>query len=69
MDAIKKPMTMNDIIAVIEKLSHSQGFYKRLLWDIYELQDNNPEAYEELVTDWESRKFKDSLDFILYMEC
>lgn len=69
MDAIKKPMTMNDIMAVIENLSRSQGFYKRLLWNIYELQDNNPEAYEELVEDWESKKFKDSLDFILYMEC
>jgi len=69
MDAIKKPMTMNDIMAVIESLSHSQGFYGRLLWNIYELQDRDPEAYEELVAEWEAKEFKDSLDFILYMEC
>ena len=69
MDAIKEPMKMNDIMAVIKNLSRSQGFYRRLLWDIYELQDRDPETYEELVEDWESRQFKDSLDFILFMEC
>lgn len=69
MEAIKEPMKMNDIMEVIKNLSRSQGFYKRLLWDIYELQDNNPKTYEELVEYWESKKFKDSLDFILFMEC
>ena len=69
MDAIKKPMKMNDIMATIEMLSHSQGLYGRLLWDIYELQDKDPEAYEKLVEEWEAKEFKDSLDFILYIEC
>ena len=31
-------MKMNEIINVIEMLSHSQGFYGRLLRSIYELK-------------------------------
>lgn len=69
MDAIKRTMTMEDILNTIEMLSHSQGFYGRLLLSIYELQDNNPEKYEELVAEWEAKEFKDALDFILYIEC
>ena len=69
MDAVKRTMTMEDILNTIEMLSHSQGFYGRLLFEIYELQDNNPEKYEELVAEWEAKEFKDTLDFILYIEC
>ena len=37
--------------------------------DIFYIKENHPDHYKELVNDWESRNFKDSLDFILYIEC
>ena len=33
----------NDVIDIIDTLSHSQGFYGRLLRDIYELKKYEPE--------------------------
>lgn len=62
-------LIMSDILRLIESLSRSQGFYGRLLRDIMELRDNDPDSYEILVEDWEGRHFKTDLDFILYLEC
>lgn len=56
---------MEDIIKLIRELAKSQGFYGRLLENILELDD---ESYEELAGLWESKNFKDELDFILYIE-
>ena len=64
-----KFMKMDDILDVIKMLSKSHGLYGRLYLEIMELQDNDPEGYELLVEDWEKRHFKDSIDFILYIEC
>ena len=58
-------MKMEDIIKLIRTLAQSQGFYGRLLESISELPD---EKYKELTELWESKQFKDDLDFILYIE-
>lgn len=62
-------MKMNEIISVIEMLSHSQGFYGRLLRSIYELKQENETEYNELKNYLESQNFSDSLDVILFFEC
>ena len=62
-------MKMNQIMDLITELSYSQGFYGRLKRDIIEMKENFPDQYDMLVENWESRNFKDSLDFILYIEC
>ncbi len=62
-------MKMNQIMDLITELSYSQGFYGRMKRDILYMKENYPDDYELLVEDWESRNFKDSLDFILYIEC
>lgn len=62
-------MKMNEIISIIEMLSHSQGFYGRLLRSIYELKQENEAAYNELKDYLESQNFSDSLDVILFFEC
>lgn len=62
-------MKMNQIMDLITELSYSQGFYGRMKRDILHMKENYPDDYELLVEDWESRNFKDSLDFILYIEC
>ena len=62
-------LIMEDILRLISDLAKSQGFYGRLLRDIIELRDNDPEVYVNLVDEWESQHFRTDLDFILYIEC
>ena len=62
-------MKMNQIMDLITELSYSQGMYGRLKRQILELKEYNPCEYKRLVEEWESQNFKDSLDFILYIEC
>ena len=61
-------MKMNEIISVIEMLSHSQGFYGRLLRSIYELKQENETEYNELKNYLESQNFSDTLDVVLFFE-
>lgn len=61
-------MKINEIINVIEMLSHSQGFYGRLLRSIYELKQENETAYNELKHYLESQNFSDTLDVVLFFE-
>lgn len=61
-------MKMADLLNVIQELACSQGFYGRLYRDLMELKEDDEIAYSELVEEWESQNFTDSLDFILYLE-
>ena len=54
-------MNKEQILNVIKSLAKSQGFYGRLLEHINE----NPSYLDFL----EKQNFKDSVDFVLYMEC
>ena len=59
-----KKLSFEEVLNGIEELSYSQGFYGRLLRDIYELDE---ESYQELKEKWDE-EFTDMLDFILYIE-
>lgn len=61
-------MSFTDILALITQLSYSQGHYGRLLYSIKELEQDDPDQYDQLAQEWESHKFKDEVDFILYLE-
>lgn len=61
-------MKMDEIIDVVEMLSHSQGFYGRLLRSIQELKQENETEYNELKNYLESQNFNDSLDVVLFFE-
>lgn len=61
-------MKRNELLNLIEGLSHSQGFYGRLLRQLIELKEEDPENYEQVMTLWEKENFKTELDFILYLE-
>ena len=61
-------MKRNELINLIQGLSMSQGFYGRLLRDLIELKEEDPDNYEQLMTLWEKENFKTELDFILYLE-
>lgn len=58
-------LTFDEMIDIITELSFSQGFYGRLLRDINELDD---ETLNEVVELWESKKFTDNIDFIMWLE-
>ena len=63
-----KYMTMEDIIKFIENMAKSQGYYGRLLLDLNELKENEPEEYNKVKKFWENCKFKDELDFVFFVE-
>lgn len=58
----------NDVIDIIDTLSHSQGFYGRLLRDIYELKKYEPEMFMMFVDEIESQNFTNVLDIVMYFE-
>lgn len=58
----------DDVIDIIDTLSYSQGFYGRLLRDIYELKKYEPEMFAIFVDEIESQNFKTALDVVMYFE-
>jgi hypothetical protein len=58
----------DDVIDIIDTLSHSQGFYGRLLRDIYELKRYEPEMFAMFVNEIESQNFTNTLDIVMYFE-
>lgn len=62
-------MDRNDILNVFAEFAQSQGFYGRLLRDLMEMKEYEPESYEEVMTSLEEQNFKTPLDLILYIEC
>ena len=61
-------MKWNEILAVFEELSYSQGFYGRLLRNLKEIEINNPEQYEDIKAEFEAQNFESPVDLILYIE-
>lgn len=58
----------DDMINIIDTLSYSQGFYGRLLRDIYELKKYEPEMFAMFVDEIESQNFTNTLDIVMYFE-
>lgn len=56
------------LLAIIENLAYSQGFYGRLLRDLQNLWYNAPSQFEDLMQEWENQNFQSDLDFIRYLE-
>jgi hypothetical protein len=58
----------NDVIEILNQLANSQGFYGRLLRDIYEIKKYDPERFELFVAEIESQEFTNALDVVMYFE-
>ena len=56
------------VIEVVQMLSHSQGFYGRLLREINYIQEYEPEKFEEFKEIIEAQEFKDPVDVVLFFE-
>ena len=68
--AEKNPNGYNvlQVIEVIQQLSHSQGFYGRMLERILYMQAREPESFETFKNEVEAQNFKDPVDVVLYFE-
>lgn len=58
-------MKREEILSIIEGLSHSQGFYDRLLKEIETMDEDEK---EETLTMLENQKFKDAAELCDYVE-
>lgn len=61
-------MDIEQIMAAIRSLAHSQGYYGRLYNELQEMQTNDPDQWEEVKTTLEAQNFSDSLDMAMYFE-
>lgn len=61
-------MNIEEIMAVIRSLAESQGYYGRLYNELWEMQTNDPEKWEEVKNKLEEQNFSDSLDVVMYFE-
>lgn len=58
----------NDVISILIELSHSQGFYGRLLRDLSEIKKYEPERFDLIIMEIESQEFTNALDVVMYFE-
>lgn len=61
-------MNIEQIMAAIRSLAESQGYYGRLYNELWEMQTNDPEKWEEVKNTLEAQNFKDTLDMVMYFE-
>ena len=65
---LKLVLEFSDVINILSELSQSQGFYGRLLRDIYETMDYEPEYFDMFVEEIENANFRSPLDVVMYFE-
>lgn len=63
-----KSMDRLAILDLIYVLGQSQGMYPRLYASLNDMAKNDPDKYDEIMSEWESHHFKDPVDFILHLE-
>ena len=61
-------MNRKQIMEAIRQLAHSQGFYSRLYRDLCEMQEEDPDRFDEAMTMLEEKDFKDAVDLVMYLE-
>ena len=59
---------VDQVIEVIEMLSHSQGFYGRLLKDINHMKEYEPDKFEEFTWLIELQEFETPIDVVMFFE-
>lgn len=61
-------MKREEILRLFRSLSEGNGYYGRLLADLNELSQINPESYESIMLDLENQNFQTPLDVVLFVE-
>ena len=62
-------MDRNQIMDAIAMFSTSQGFYGRLLESFIELEENDPQMYEEVMNELEAQNFGSRVEMVMFFEC
>lgn len=57
-----------DVIDIIIMMSHSQGFWGRLLECIFEMEKKDADAYDNFVSIIEEQQFTNMYDVVRYFE-
>ena len=57
-----------DVINIIIMMSHSQGFWGRLLECIFEMEKEDADAYDNFVSIIEEQQFTNMYDVVRYFE-
>lgn len=60
--------TVDQVIEVIEMLSHSQGYYGRLLNEIMYIKENDPEKFDDFKFIIERKGFTNPVDVVMFFE-
>lgn len=68
MEVKTKGYSVEQVIEVIEMLSHSQGFYGRLLKEVMYIEENDPEKFESFKELIEEQGFENPVDVVLFFE-
>lgn len=63
-----KGYSVDQVIEVVEMLSHSQGFYGRLLKDIMYMKENDVDKFEEFKDLIELMGFENPVDVVMFFE-
>lgn len=63
-----KGYSVEQVIEVVEMLSHSQGFYGRLLRDIQQMKEFEPDKFEEFKELIELMGFENHVDVVMFFE-
>lgn len=62
-------MDRNQILSAISMLAMSQGYYGRLMASLMELEENNPQMYESVMSELEAQNFGSRVEMIMFFEC
>lgn len=66
----RKLLSVEAVMSAIESLSHSQGFYGRLLEQLNEAKESDEEKFNSDMKKFiEDNKICDTLDLVLAIEC
>ena len=57
-----------DVVDIIIMMSHSQGFWGRLLECIFEMEKEDVDAYDNFVSIIEEQQFTNMYDVVRYFE-
>lgn len=68
MEVKSKGYSAEQVIELIEKLSHSQGFYGRLLEEIKFIEEYDPISFEVFKDMIEKEEFESPVDVVLFFE-
>lgn len=63
-----KGYNVEQVIEVVQMLSHSQGFYGRLLEEIMYIKEYEPDKFETFKEVIEEQGFENPVDVVLFFE-